>query len=61
MNELKNRYYDMIEICQYLGVCRETIMTWIVKKNMPAYKIGRKWMFKLSDIDEWIKEEGRVI
>ncbi|WP_202909452.1 hypothetical protein [Rothia dentocariosa] len=23
--------------------------------NLPAYKVGRVWKFKLSEIDEWVR------
>ena len=42
----------------YLGVGRETILQWISKRNMPAYKVGRMWKFKLSEVDEWIRSGG---
>jgi len=43
---------------EYLGVGRETILQWIAKRNMPAYKVGRLWKFKLSEVDEWIRSGG---
>ena len=42
----------------YLGVGRETVLAWIAKRNMPAYKVGRLWKFKLSEVDEWIRSGG---
>ena len=38
----------------YLGVRRESITKWIGTHNLPAYKVGRVWKFKLSEIDEWV-------
>ena len=46
------------EVQAYLGVGRETILTWIAKRNMPAYKVGRLWKFKLSEVDDWIRSGG---
>lgn len=43
------------EVQEYLGVSRETISEWIKERGMPAYKVGRFWRFKISEIDEWIK------
>ena len=46
------------DVQSYLGVRRETILAWISKRNMPAYKVGRLWKFKLSEIDDWIRSGG---
>ena len=46
------------DVQAYLGVGRETILQWIAKRNMPAYKVGRMWKFKLSEVDEWIRSGG---
>ena len=58
MQELKNmpeRWCSTKEMCEYLGVSRDTLLTWINEKNMPASKVGRSWKFKTSEVDEWIK------
>ena len=46
------------DVQDYLGVGRETVLQWIAKRNMPAYKVGRMWKFKLSEVDEWIRSGG---
>ena len=46
------------DVQAYLGVGRETILQWISKRNMPGYKVGRMWKFKLSEVDEWIRSGG---
>ena len=37
---------------------RETILHWISLRGMPAYKIGRIWKFKLSEVDAWVRNNG---
>lgn len=51
-----DRWYSMKEICEYLGTGRDTVLSWINEKHMPAHKVGRMWKFKTSEVDQWIKD-----
>lgn len=42
------------EIQAYLGVGRENILQGIAKRNIPTYKMGRLWKFKISEVDAWV-------
>ena len=55
MNSNVERWYSMKEICEHLGVSRDTIITWIEKYDLPATQIGRLWKFKISEVDDWMK------
>lgn len=56
MNTLSDRWIGIDELSQYLGVSKDTIRNWIKKtSNIPAHKIGKKWKFKVSEIDNWVK------
>ena len=57
MDSNVERWYSMEEICEHLGVSRDTVLIWIKKRNMPASKVGRLWKFKVSDVDSWIRSE----
>ena len=52
------KWSTLKEVQEYLGVGREAILQWIAKRNMPAYKVGRLWKFKLSEVDEWVRTGG---
>ena len=52
------KWSTLKEVQDYLGVGRETMLQWIAKRNMPAYKVGRLWKFKLSEVDAWIRSGG---
>ena len=55
MNSNVERWYSMEEICEHLGVSRDTVLVCIKKREMPASKMGRLWKFKVSEVDEWTK------
>ena len=55
VSNLEERLVSLEEIAKYLGVSKDTIYLWISNKELPAYKIGRLWKFKISEIDEWVK------
>ena len=57
-NMIIEKWSTLKEVQEYLGVGRETILQWIAKRNMPAYKVGRLWKFKLSEVDDWIRSGG---
>lgn len=54
MTDFEDRYYSMPELCKYLGISRDSALKWIATKEMPAHKVGKKWKFKLSEIDRWV-------
>ena len=46
------------DVARHLGVTRDSVYRWIEHKKMPAHKMGRLWKFKLSEVDEWVREGG---
>ena len=58
MSENIEKWTNLNDVQEYIGVGRERILHWISKRDMPAYKVGRRWMFKLSEVDEWIRSGG---
>jgi excisionase family DNA binding protein len=52
---MQERWLSVEEIAAHLGVNRDTIYKWLVRKKMPAHKVGRLWKFLASEIDQWVK------
>ncbi len=50
-----DKWLTVEEICEYLSVGKDTIYKWIEQRNMPAHRVGRRWMFQKSEVDTWIK------
>ena len=63
MDELINENWIGIdEVAKYLGVRPVTVRDWIKKgKGIPAHKIGKKWKFKCSEVDDWVKSGKSAI
>lgn len=59
-NENVENWVTMKEVQTYLGVRRETITGWISRRGLPAYKVGRLWKFKLSEVDDWVRSSGAI-
>lgn len=55
---MEDRWLSVDEICDYLGVKRDTVYKWITEKSMPAHRLGRLWKFKKDEVDEWVKAGG---
>ena len=55
-DEVNNKWINLDEASNYIGVKPGTIRDWIRKGNdVPACKVGKQWKFKFSELDEWIK------
>ena len=52
---MPERWLSADEIAAHLGVNPDTIYKWIIRKSMPAHKVGRLWKFLASEVDQWVK------
>jgi excisionase family DNA binding protein len=49
------------EVANYLKVTERTIYRLVAERKIPAFKVGRSWRFRLSEIDAWIKAQSHEI
>jgi len=43
---------------QYLGVSADTLYKYVNEQKIPAFKLGNRWRFKKSTIDQWMEEQS---
>lgn len=56
------KWISLEDAANHLGVKPITIRDWIKKdKGIPAHKIGKKWKFKRSELDVWVKSGRSAI
>ncbi len=46
------------DVAKHLGVAKDSVYRWIEHKGLPAHRMGRLWKFKVSEVDEWVREGG---
>ena len=59
MTELNDKWFNIEHIADYLSITEDTARTWVREGKLPAYKVGKRYKFKLSEIDEWVRT-GRI-
>lgn len=52
---MEEKLLSVDEICEYLGIGRDTVYKWIAGKRLPAYRLGRLWKFKKKEVDRWLE------
>ena len=59
---INEKWISIEEAAEYLGIKPVTVRDWIKKgKDIPAHKIGKKWKFKCSELDAWVRSGNSAI
>lgn len=46
------------QVAAHLEVVQDSICRWIKARHSPAPKFGRRWKFKRSEVDNWVRAGG---
>jgi excisionase family DNA binding protein len=46
---------------QYLGVSPDTLYKYVGEQKIPAFKLGNRWRFKKSKLDQWMEEKSNQV
>jgi excisionase family DNA binding protein len=46
------------EASEYLGVSADTLYKYVYEEQIPAFKLGNRWKFKKSRLDQWMDEKS---
>ena len=66
-NEGKGTMADSREVMnirqasQYLGVSPDTLYKYVGEQKIPAFKLGNRWRFKKSKLDQWMEEKSMEV
>ena len=42
----------------YLGVSLDTLYKYVGEEKIPAFKLGNRWRFKKSRLDQWMEDKS---
>jgi excisionase family DNA binding protein len=45
----------------YLGVSPDTLYKYVGEERIPAFKLGNRWRFKKSRLDQWMEEKSSQV
>lgn len=48
------------EVAEYLKLAKKTVYKMAVEGTIPAFRVGKFWRFKKTEIEEWIKNNRRA-
>lgn len=58
-NDVLERWVNLEEVANYLSVSKDTIRAWIKQCKIPFYRAGKMYKFKISEIDDYVRN-GKI-
>lgn len=58
-NTTPEKWVNLEDIAKHLSVSEDTVRTWIKDGKLPFSRAGKRYKFKISEVDEWVRE-GRI-
>ena len=54
------KLYSVKEVADILDMNPETIKRYIHREELKAYKVGREWRIKVSDLEKFVFSESNI-
>jgi len=51
-------WVNLEDIATHLSVSIDTVRTWVRNGKIPVYRVAKRYKFKISEIDEWVRRGG---
>jgi excisionase family DNA binding protein len=52
---LQDKWVNLEDIAVYLSVSENTVRTWVRSGKIPVSRAGKRYKFKISEVDEWVR------
>jgi excisionase family DNA binding protein len=47
---------NSVQVATFLGISVRTVCLWAECSELPAYKVGRRWLFRRDAIMNWLEQ-----
>lgn len=58
-NEMPEKWVNLEDIAEHLSLSQDTVRAWVREDKLPVYRAGKRYKFKISEVDEWVRE-GKI-
>lgn len=58
-NNAPEKWVNLEDIAFYLSMSEDTVRAWVKENKLPYCRVGKRYKFKISEVDEWIRK-GRA-
>lgn len=59
MEQEHEKWVNLEDVAEYLSVSKDTIRVWIRDNKIPFYKAGKRYKFKISEVDDYVRN-GKI-
>ena len=53
------KWVNLEDVAEHLSISQDTVRTWIKEGKLPVYRAGKRYKFKISEVDEWVRK-GKI-
>jgi excisionase family DNA binding protein len=54
-NVTPEKWVNLEDIAIHLSMSEDTVRTWVKEGKLPFYRVGKRYKFKISEVDDWIR------
>ncbi len=58
-NEMPEKWVNLEDIAEHLSLSQDTVRAWVREGKLPVYRAGKRYKFKISEVDEWVRN-GKI-
>jgi excisionase family DNA binding protein len=58
-NTNPEKWVNLEDIAVHLSLSEDTVRTWLKEDKLPFYRAGKRYKFKISEVDAWVRE-GKI-